>query len=194
MSVFEPMQQAGTPAPQPPIPPMPSAPGAGTGGRVIVEPVTAAGGAAQGGANQGAPSAAEAQRNAEEAARNAQAAIENAIQASQNAVQGTTTTTGFPVDPEAILEKTIPIVGMSLAMIVVLFIGWPLARAWARRMDRRLELEAVRASDLQPQIRQLQESLDTMAIELERISEAQRFQAKLMSERGIPLPSEARKG
>jgi hypothetical protein len=49
---------------------------------------------------------------------------------------------------------------------------------------------SVRAADLQPQIRQLQESIDTMAVELERISEAQRFQAKLMSERAHALPSE----
>ena len=48
----------------------------------------------------------------------------------------------------------------------------------------------MRAADLQPQIRQLQESIDTMAVELERISEAQRFQARLMSERSHLLPSE----
>ena len=37
--------------------------------------------------------------------------------------------------------------------------------------------------DLTPQIRQLQDSVDAMAIELERISEGQRFTAKLLAER-----------
>lgn len=106
---------------------------------------------------------------------------------------GFTTSTGLPFDPQALVRETIPIVGMTLAMIVVIFVGWPIARAYARRLDRRTELGTVRAADLQPQIRQLQESLDTMAVELERISESQRFQAKLMAERPQALPVEPKR-
>jgi hypothetical protein len=70
---------------------------------------------------------------------------------------------------------------ITLAFIVV---GWPLARAFARRMDKRSEImQAPHAPSLEPQMRQLQDSVDAMAIELERISEGQRYAAKLLSER-----------
>jgi len=62
-------------------------------------------------------------------------------------------------------------------------VGFPLARAFARRIDRKTEFKAAPAPDLTPHIRQLQDSVDAMAIELERISEGQRFTAKLLAER-----------
>jgi hypothetical protein len=109
---------------------------------------------------------------------------------------GTIATTGqppeMPVDPEAIvraaLDGALPIFGILLSMVAFLTVGWPLARAFARRLDKRAEIGMVKASDVMPQIRQLQESVDAMAVELERISEAQRFQAKLMAERSPVLP------
>lgn len=108
-------------------------------------------------------------------------------------LEGFTSSTGVPFDPQAIIREAIPIVGMTLSMIVVIFIGWPLARAYARRLDRRTELGTVSAAQLEPQIRQLQESIDTMAVELERISESQRFQAKLLAERPQALPVEQKR-
>ena len=155
--------QAPTP---PPIPALPGRPGATTGG------------------GSTAPAALPGP---------AQAARDAATVAQQAAPPGQTTSSEFPFDPEALIRETIPIVGMALSMVVVIFMGWPLARAFARRLDRRTELGTVRAADLQPQIRQLQESIDTMAIELERISESQRFQAKLMAERSQALPSEQKR-
>ena len=89
----------------------------------------------------------------------------------------------FPFDPTPIIRETIPIVGMVLSMVFVIFIGWPIARAIVRRMDRRTETGGLTAADIAPQIRQLQESVDAMAVEMERISEAQRYQARLMTER-----------
>ena len=166
-----PQAPAQAPAP-PPIPALPAAPGRATG---------------QGGGPAGAPApspadvARDAQTVANDALRTAQEALNEANGPAQG---GTTTSTGVPpIDPQAIIESTIPIVGMSLAMVVAIFVGWPLARAFARRMDRRTELGTVDAKQLAPQIRQLQESLDAMAVELERIGEAQRYQAKLLTER-----------
>lgn len=153
--------------PPPPIPALPAEPGAATG----AGPAVIAG------------------QEAAQAGREAAQIQREIAQGIRDGLSGTTTTSGVPVDPEAILRQVTPIVGMSLAMMVVLFIGWPLARAFGRRLDRRAEVGAVRAADLQPQIRQLQESLDAMAVELERISEAQRFQAKLMAERPSALPA-----
>jgi hypothetical protein len=67
--------------------------------------------------------------------------------------------------------------------VAICVVGFPLARAFARRIDRRTDFKAVPGPDLTPQIRQLQESVDAMAIELERISEGQRFTSKLLAER-----------
>ncbi|MCE9602915.1 MAG: hypothetical protein K8S21_11985 [Gemmatimonadetes bacterium] len=137
-----------------------------------------------------AQDAATAARDAATLARDNATAIRDA---QGTGSEGFTTSTGVPIDPEAIIREAIPIVGMSLSMIVVIFIGWPLARAFARRLDRRTELGMVSAAELQPQIRQLQESIDTMAVELERISESQRFQAKLLAERPQALPVEQKR-
>lgn len=177
MTAFAPPQQGAPAPPAPPIPELPASPGAATG------------------AARAAQDAAQAARDAADVARElAQQAREQADQAGRAVIVDippgqVTTSTGFPVDPQAIIREAIPIFGMTLSMIVVIFIGWPIARAFARRIDRRNEVGVVRAEDLQPQIRQLQESIDTMAVELERISEAQRFQAKLMADRpGAVLP------
>jgi len=178
-TVIIPQAPAQAPAP-PPIPALPSAPGRATG---------------QGGGGAAAPTPSPADLAPVDLARDAQTVANDALRAAQDAQNqaggpargpedGLVTSTGVPpIDPQAIIEASVPIVGMSLAMVVAIFVGWPLARAFARRMDRRTELGTVDAKQLVPQIRQLQESLDTMAVELERIGEAQRYQAKLLTER-----------
>jgi outer membrane murein-binding lipoprotein Lpp len=72
-----------------------------------------------------------------------------------------------------------------LAVLVVVIVGGPFARMLARRMDRSTEIKAAghNAQVLNQQIQQLQQSVDAMSLELERISESQRFQDKLLSER-----------
>lgn len=67
-----------------------------------------------------------------------------------------------------------------LAAIVIL---GPFARMWARRTERRAEMTPpAELHTLHRQIEQLQQSIDTMSIEMERISESQRFQSKLLFE------------
>lgn len=187
MTAYKMPLQAPAKAPsRPQIPALPGEPGAATTAQRAGEAATAA-----------QQAAADAERVAADAQRVAIEAQQIAGQAAQGPVIADapappplpppfTTSSGFPIDPAAIIREAIPIFGISLAMMMVLLIGWPLARAFARRSDKRLELGAANARDLQPQMRQLQESLDLMAVELERISEAQRFQAKLMSERALP--------
>ena len=79
---------------------------------------------------------------------------------------------------------------MFFAMVAAVFILGPVARAFARRMDRKGDLMQASGADLSPKIQQLQESVDAMAIELERISEGQRFTTRLMSERAAPPAAE----
>jgi hypothetical protein len=73
-----------------------------------------------------------------------------------------------------------------LAAIVIL---GPLVRMWARRTERRAEMApSMELQTLHRQMEQLQQSVDTMSIEMERISESQRFQNKLLYESRQPDP------
>ena len=71
-----------------------------------------------------------------------------------------------------------------MGLLVVIVILGPFARMWARRIEKRPELERVdkNAQLLQQQLLQLQQSMDAMSVEVERISESQRFQSRLLGE------------
>lgn len=71
------------------------------------------------------------------------------------------------------------------AMIIAVVILGPFARMIARRMDRHTEIKAAgeHSQVLSQQIFQLQQSVDAMSLEMERVSEAQRFQSKLLNDR-----------
>ena len=68
----------------------------------------------------------------------------------------------------------------SFAFIIV---GWPVARAFARWLDRRGASNRISA-DVQGRLDAMDRNIDTVAVELERVSEGQRFTAKLLAERG----------
>lgn len=96
----------------------------------------------------------------------------------------TTTSTAPPGFPqEDIPPQVMNLISMLLVFGGVMLLGIPIVRVFARRFDRKTQALHSAAPDITPQLQQLQESVDTMAIELERISEAQRFSAKLLSER-----------
>jgi hypothetical protein len=64
---------------------------------------------------------------------------------------------------------------------------WPVARAFARRMDR----DAVQPKiplELQGRLERMEQAIDSIAVEVERISEGQRFTTKLLSDRQQSLP------
>ena len=66
-------------------------------------------------------------------------------------------------------------------MLAVIIIGWPLARAWGRRLERRADLPALPTVAMASQLQRIEQAVEAMAIEVERISESQRFMAKLQS-------------
>jgi hypothetical protein len=69
------------------------------------------------------------------------------------------------------------------------------AIAWARTRERALRAELAHRmmpSTAERQLGQLQESVEAMSLELERIAEAERFTARLLAERasaGVPTPT-----
>jgi hypothetical protein len=81
--------------------------------------------------------------------------------------------------------ELIPIV--LFIVMGVTAIGWPIARALARKMDR----EAVQPKipvELQGRLERMEQAIDSIAVEVERISEGQRFTTKLLSDRQQSLP------
>ncbi|MCY7380351.1 MAG: hypothetical protein LH467_13565 [Gemmatimonadaceae bacterium] len=80
----------------------------------------------------------------------------------------------------------VPIVMFS--MIPVVAIGVPIARAYARRLESR-PVAAI-PSDVSARLERIEQAVDAIAIEMERVSEGQRFTTKLLSERaGLPASS-----
>src|SRR5512146_3432095 len=74
----------------------------------------------------------------------------------------------------------VPIVLFVCAAVTA--IGVPISRAFARRLDRgpsRSELPP----DVTARLERMEQALDSIAIEVERISEGQRFTTKLLAER-----------
>ena len=135
-------------------------------------------------------SAADVRRSVRDIAKRATAAAKEARVSAQNAAkqaQDNAPVVATTTVPQHNPDDIPPIVGDLLTTICVTFaivvIGFPLSRAFARRLDKSRVAPGVGGPDLTPQIRQLQDSVDAMAIELERISEGQRFTAKLLADR-----------
>jgi len=76
-------------------------------------------------------------------------------------------------------------VDISIAFFVtmaIIIIGLPIARAFARRMDRRAAGPAQIPNEVSARLSQLTQAVDAIALEVERISEGQRFTTRLLSE------------
>jgi hypothetical protein len=76
-------------------------------------------------------------------------------------------------------EILIPFGGFATA--IVLGIGIPLVRAYARRMDTESGQPRI-PNEVAQRLERIEQSLEAVAIEVERISEGQRFTTKLLSE------------
>jgi hypothetical protein len=67
----------------------------------------------------------------------------------------------------------------------IIAIGFPIARAYARRLERETGRPASPA-DVTARLQRMEQAIDSIAVEVERISEGQRFTTKLLSERSMP--------
>jgi hypothetical protein len=67
-------------------------------------------------------------------------------------------------------------------MCTLIVIGFPLARAFGRRIERRAPDVAPPNLQMADQLQRIEQAVDAMAIEIERISESQRFIAKLQNQ------------
>ncbi|MEQ1691108.1 MAG: hypothetical protein ABMA00_07485 [Gemmatimonas sp.] len=82
--------------------------------------------------------------------------------------------------PRGAVQMTYAVFG-SLAIMVV---GYPLARAFARWLDRRGSATRL-SGEVQQRLDAMDRNIDTVAVELERVSEGQRFTSKLLEQRPL---------
>ena len=76
----------------------------------------------------------------------------------------------------------------AFATVIICAIGIPLARAQARKMDADSKNPRV-PPEVTNRLERIEQAVDAVAIEVERISEGQRFTTKLLSEgRGGQVP------
>jgi hypothetical protein len=78
-------------------------------------------------------------------------------------------------------EDIIAIVGFFTTAIII-SIGIPLVRGLVRRWDRR-DARPVMPPDTTARLERIEQAVDAMSIEVERIAEGQRFVTRMLSER-----------
>ena len=83
--------------------------------------------------------------------------------------------------PPGIPSGVVDIVRVVFTTIAVIALGVPIIRAVSRRFIDRPRAAPI-DSDLRTRLERIEQAIDAVAIEVERISEAQRFQARLMTE------------
>ncbi len=86
----------------------------------------------------------------------------------------------------AVPGEAIPIVLFICGAVSA--IGVPIARAYARKIERGPVTPTI-PSEVHARLERMEQALDSIAIEVERISEGQRFTTKLLAERNTPAAS-----
>ncbi|HEX6575141.1 MAG TPA: hypothetical protein VF042_09220, partial [Gemmatimonadaceae bacterium] len=147
-------------------------------------------------------SAEQIREQARNAAQDAKAAAEQARAAAQDAApsarittpDGRTIVIGPPgravgigetrTDPmEVIPQRAENIAIAFFIMVAAVIIGLPIMRAIGKRIERGAPQPASIPNDVRNQLQQISASVEAIAIEVERISEAQRFTTKMLAEK-----------
>jgi hypothetical protein len=95
---------------------------------------------------------------------------------------GERTVIGVPPPGEIIPPQAVDISIAFFLMVAAIIIGLPIARAFARRMDRKGGGPSQIPREVTEQLTQINQAVDAIALEVERISEGQRFTTRLLSE------------
>jgi len=121
---------------------------------------------------------------AHQAVMAAQDALNGAQQELQRIQSGMQSAPGtFTTQPASTFGPMIPpqAVDISIAFFItcaVIVVGWPISRALGRRFEKRGATPMLDAS-VADQLQRIEQAVEAVAIEVERISESQRFLARL---------------
>jgi hypothetical protein len=104
-------------------------------------------------------------------------------------VQGEAATVTVPPVPSAARRKALPdglveMMGIIFGAVTVMSLGTPLVKAWARRFERRHEVQ--QNAQIEQRLAAIEQAIETVAVEVERISEGQRFTTKLLADKVQP--------
>ena len=94
-----------------------------------------------------------------------------------------TTSTGVQDFPFDVPPRAENVAVSFFVMLAVIIIGSPIVRAIARRIEKGAPVAAPIPVEMKNQLQLISQSVDAIAIEVERISEGQRFAAKLLADR-----------
>lgn len=86
------------------------------------------------------------------------------------------------------MQVNLPGEAIPIALFVVTgitMIGYPLARALAKRIENRAG-SARPSSDVEARLERMEHAIESIAVEIERISEGQRFTTKLLADQRAP--------
>ena len=87
-----------------------------------------------------------------------------------------------PIPPDVIPPGAIEIVQSFFLTIAVIALGIPIIRAITRRWERGAPLPPASSPEVIARLERIEQAVEAVAVEVERIAEAQRFSAKLMAE------------
>lgn len=156
--------------------------------------------------NQAAPSRSELRDNIRELRREVDQAVKDAqsdarVTVDQHGVVVAPRRPGMPgvVVRGGEFDNVIPPQAVDIAlgfffMCAVMVVGWPIARAFGRRIERRGDVATIDPG-IASQLQRIEQGMEAMSIEIERISESQRFMAKLQAPSGerTAIPSMERR-
>jgi hypothetical protein len=83
--------------------------------------------------------------------------------------------------PDAIPPDVVGIINSFFMTVAVIALGVPIVRAFTKRLTRPELPPPATSPDVIARLERIEQAVDTVAIEVERIAESQRFTAKLMA-------------
>lgn len=103
-----------------------------------------------------------------------------------NTEQGEAITIAAPPAPAAARRKALPdglvdLMAIIMGAVTLTSLGTPLVKAWARRFERKHEFQ--QQAQIEQRLAAIEQAIETVAVEVERISEGQRFTTKLLADR-----------
>jgi hypothetical protein len=128
----------------------------------------------------------------QQATAEARAAAQEGVRAAREAAgtgratvgPGQAITIQRPFDPNNDIPPRAQEVAIAFfVMAAVCIVGFPIMRAIGKRIERAAPAPMQVPAELQSQMQHLMQSVDAIAIEVERISEGQRFTTKMLAEK-----------
>ena len=80
-------------------------------------------------------------------------------------------------------EFILRLMSMILPAVVITLLGFPFVRMIARRFDQRRDVSPPALARIDERLGRLEAGVESIAVEVERISEGQRFTTRLLADR-----------